>query len=347
MSSKPKVSTVNGGQQIGYTNIPSKKGKGKNKKKGGGATQMKKKGKNTKNVKMNPGRALVHKQTCSITDPFCPHAYGARLPGSGNVVTIPLTSRVITPLTTSTSLAKGFWFFPDWDYGFGSSTATDATNITSPVTLTKWPLSASKVADDYCAEGRVVSAGFIIRCSSIAANIQGTVWIVPAPRILANTVYTIPPVLTDPRVVVQNITKDMEIVVNCVRKSSEALNFGAALTGSGDQPAYQGWLVYLPPTSTTTIDLSIEMVVHMEGTLKQNQEDIVSLVSTNNTTVSTSGATVPISNRVSAAVPSVVAKSTGSAVSMFSSYVEQTAEKAIKSFVDDPITSIESLFALF
>lgn len=202
--------------------------------------------------------ALQHRHlVCGILDPFCPHAVGARLPGDSGVTTIPYTIRGTYSLSTTTANAVSFFFYPDWVYGLGYAAAV--SNVTTIPALAAWPVPAALPTLD----GRVVSAGFVVRNVSNAMAVEGTYYVVPMTRYTVTDTFTGAPLLLDPRARIVNATKSGDTAVVALRRGYGALDFHPALDGTGAQPDYQPWVVYFPPTSTVN-KYEIEMVVHIE-----------------------------------------------------------------------------------
>lgn len=203
---------------------------------------------------------LAH-SLCSVLDPFCPHAVGARLWGDGGIQTVALSAHQVITLATDDVNANAFFFYPDWNRGWGVAEAVSGT-LTFPL-LSQFTFG-SGTASSLCIEGRVVTAGFIIRNISPAMNVEGTYYVVPLPRYTATDTLSAPPALYDQRAEVVPATKSGETAVVSFRRGYGALDFHAALDGTGVQPDYQPWIVWFPPT-TTAQTYQIEMFVHIEG----------------------------------------------------------------------------------
>jgi len=194
---------------------------------------------------------------CSVLDPFCPHAVGAKLWGEGGIMTIPFTFRATVPLSTSTTNATSFFFYPDFVNGYG--TAVASSGVTTLPALSPWPVSSPASGTD----GRLVTAGFVIRNISNAMTVEGSYQVVPMTRYTVADAFTGSPLILDPRSRIVNATKAGETAVVSFRRGFGALDFHPALDGTGVQPDYQPWLVYFPATSAVN-KYEIELVVHTE-----------------------------------------------------------------------------------
>lgn len=264
--------------------------------------------------------ALAH-SACSILDPFCVHAYGARLAGDAGQPTITVSSHFTTQITTDTTNAKTFFFWPDWNLGYG--TATAAAGVTTTPSLTAFPIgtSGSTVAN-YLNDARVTSAGFIVRNTTAAMSVMGSYIVVPLQRCVVGGTFTGTPALADPRAVVIQATKSAETAVVCLRRGYGALDFHAALDGTLTQPDYGVWAVYLPATSTAQT-YEIECFVHVEGVLNLGQENILSFLAPQGGHASQ--ASLSLADKISSKIPQVVSSAAGSAAKVMTKAIEDRA----------------------
>lgn len=78
-------------------------------------------------------RAAIAKQSgtaalCAITDPFCKHAVGAKLPDGSPGNSLTSSARGFVTMVTSASAGySGFWFNPN-NAGYSTYTSTTASN---------------------------------------------------------------------------------------------------------------------------------------------------------------------------------------------------------------------------
>jgi hypothetical protein len=115
-----------------------------------------------------------HVMACSILDPFCVHARGAKHP-DGSLATISLPLKGVVPLTGySTSGGLKYTFIPNpvrcqmtWSQGAGLT-------WNSPVGLTPSPFFNS-LLDTYAKEIRITSFGVVVRCIMTATTAKGSV----------------------------------------------------------------------------------------------------------------------------------------------------------------------------
>lgn len=109
---------------------------------------------------------------CSITDPFCSVAMGARIP-DGQARTFTATGRGQFALSTAASGGVACAaLVPLAPYGYATSSIT-AFPYTVPAWTTYATLGAGTLFNTYADRVRVVSAGFILRATQSANNAQG------------------------------------------------------------------------------------------------------------------------------------------------------------------------------
>lgn len=258
-------------------------------------------------------------QLCSVLDPFCKHAQGARLWGDSGALTIPLTWRGVASFQSTQTNARVWFFYPDVYYGYGQTTA--AAGVTTLPSLNTWPTSTAQVS------ARVVSAGFVLRCTSNAMTVEGSVYIVPISRYTVGDTFTGTPTMLDSRALIVPATKDMEIAVGCVRRGSGAYDFHYYLDGTNnEQPDYQCWMLYFPPT-VATVNYEIEMVVHIESNPTLSQQSIFTAGN------ATAGSRVPqslapIADKVSGQLTQAVATTAGKAAESFGKQAATLAFRA-------------------
>lgn len=275
-----------------------------------------------KNMRRLPPQ--LHAQVCSMLDPFCPHAYGARLGGQARNNSVTLTSRQVVTLTSDTAQSTAFVFWPDWKNGYSLITAV-AGNFTIPA-LTAFAIGSGSSASTYGTEGRVVSAGFVVRCATKAVDVAGSIYIVPQQRMKVTDVITSTPDLSDPRTKLIAATKDMEIAVAALRRGYGALDYHEALDGTSDLPDYQTWWVILPANATTQT-YHIEYIVHTEVLLNNNQTALLALTSGKGPSTNNAGSSLArqIADNASERVKEVVVSATGGAVKTLSRWIAKEA----------------------
>lgn len=145
------------------------------------------------------GAAVLTRQICSITDPFCPAAKGAKFPDSGATNTLAWQSESYLTLTTDASGRAAAFCSPD--PGSYVSVATAYTGSTgNAVNLASTPLPAPNFSN-FTATGfcnfRVVSHGVQIRGIMSQMNSQGTLGIVALPAALGQIVVGTTPTSID------------------------------------------------------------------------------------------------------------------------------------------------------
>lgn len=303
----------------------------------GGGARRKSRRRPSKSRRKRPGpqRALVARpqlnmadveRTCSILDPFCPAAVGARLSGDGGIYTIPMSSHWVASVTTNTAQAVAFIFYPDWNYGYAITTAVAGT-FTFPA-LSKWPIGGGGYTDDYMIEGRVVSAGFIVRNTSQAMTVSNSYLILPLNRVtVTDTMSSTTLSFADPRTQLIQATKSGETAVVSLRRGSGALDFHTALDGTGAQPDYQPWMVMFQPTPAGTNTYEIECFIHTEGVLKTTKQEIQNFVTSKGASVSPK--VRDAADNAASKMTQVITKSAGNAATAFGKEVAKQAFSAL------------------
>lgn len=109
-------------------------------------------------------------RVCSITDPFCVHAIGAKYPDSSSVPTLPFTFRGRYTASTNAAGNVGFLLLPGFDYQFASDTV-----VTTPPTIVPTNLLTLAAITFVPSQYRIVTAGLRLRCIAPALTAQGMV----------------------------------------------------------------------------------------------------------------------------------------------------------------------------
>lgn len=113
-------------------------------------------------------------QICSLHDPFCPRAVGAKIP-DGQSNTLTTTSRGFINFTTgATGGLAAIVIAPLGPQGYStlSPTSFPVTSSTTPQ-FSNMASSPASLFDSYADKVRTVSAGFILRATQSANNAQG------------------------------------------------------------------------------------------------------------------------------------------------------------------------------
>lgn len=124
------------------------------------------------NVPRSPPNRELISQVCGITDPFCPHAVGAKYPDASSVRTLPYTRKLRYVLSTDASGYANIFINPQYSY-YPYST----NNVYTGNTITSWNhfTSYSTIAGVH--GYRIVSAGYILRHIVSPLNSAGMVHI--------------------------------------------------------------------------------------------------------------------------------------------------------------------------
>lgn len=253
---------------------------------------------------------LVH-DACSLLDPFCKHAYGARGPNVAGATTIPLTARSFVALSTSTAEATSFFLYPHWNQGYKSNVVS-VGGVTTIPTPDQISIGGSTPAV-YLINGRLNSCGIIIRNTTKNLDVAGTILCTPLARYSAADTFSGPPFMQDPNSFSAAATKNMEIAIVPRRRGAESYLFSPN-TIPTDQPEFQPWVCYFPPTSVVNT-YEIEVVFHVEGYPLLTQQILVAASSGRNKSASPQA--VSIVDRIGSMVPSSIRSTAGNAATEF------------------------------
>ncbi len=127
-----------------------------------------------------PGISLPHQSiklkeaVCSITNPFCPEAYGAKIPDGNGARTVTAAGRGTFNLTTGATggFAVGILGVGNLSYSTHSPTTMPLTTATGQE-INYSGLTGGSIFATYGDRYRVVSCGFTVRCTQSANNAQG------------------------------------------------------------------------------------------------------------------------------------------------------------------------------
>jgi len=172
------------GETITIETYPPK-AKGKKPKKN--SKPKKKSGKKKSNMnagnKSNAKMAMV-RQVCSITDPFCPAAKGARFPDGTGGNSIAFQMRGVVNITTGTASGSStgaaiYVIAPGAYYGLLNGASFSGSTWTMNGTYAAF--TPNSLLANNAAKARVVSAGAIVRGTCSMSNAQGQVYMSEAP----------------------------------------------------------------------------------------------------------------------------------------------------------------------
>lgn len=137
------------------------------------------------NLNKKPGGAV--QKICSLTDPFCEHAKGAKWPDGNGASTMVAQVRGHISVPTSANGRALVHVSPEFAYSFTSATDTGA-NFTISATTFATPGNAP--LSTYLNEYRIVSAGLVIRNMPTAFTTQGFIQVTRMARfpVLGSTV---------------------------------------------------------------------------------------------------------------------------------------------------------------
>jgi hypothetical protein len=207
-----------------------------------------------------PITGLIHSKfahkICGLTDPFCPHAMGAKYPDDSSNRTLPLTHRSMFTLTTDGNGQVAAIWSPSW-----SNEPIAHPSARTGSTVTAWaPFDAQGLLSGVV-KYRIVSSGFILRGVSAPLYTQGTLFL----RSYAADRSALTPVeLTSFNATYTKSTPLRDIhEVSFVTQHNSALPqtfYGISSTAVGYNPA----TIFVTGGPANTEVLTLEAVVHYE-----------------------------------------------------------------------------------
>nr|WRQ65160.1 hypothetical protein [Tolivirales sp.] len=215
-------------------------------------------------------RALVE-SVCSVVDPFCPHAFGAKAFDISNARTVPFTTRFLTSFTADSSGNGAMFISPYAHYQITLGTLSgSAFTVANSSYALGAPLPG--VADKY----RLVSMGVIIRCVGSVLNRSGAVYV----RLFGTSTTSLSPV--DLRTF--NANECYEYPITAGADPIYVVNRKISLTADQFSPvdtetsfvnfADNGWSNIFVSTygaEASKIALEIECIYHWELIIKDDQ----------------------------------------------------------------------------
>jgi len=249
----------------------AKKGKGKNKVKATEVVIKTQVAKTTKKSKKNKGKgkkgmraSMSHnmERICSLVDPFCPSAFGAKLQDAWSARTSTYQVRVIGSITTNAGGATSFLLAPDpSEYLVGLSTGA-GTTLTIPGNLTA-PDTA--FTSSVFAKARVVSAGFhyIPVLASSTASGTAIVTEIEDTNFVLGSGYVCPDFKVGTALAIRNIRD--EFCNNCRPMNPDADKF-QAFQGAGVRTSCWSGLYFQFNGPVSTTIGSYEVIVNFECT---------------------------------------------------------------------------------
>lgn len=127
-----------------------------------------------KSNKPKKGNAVSNqliRQVCSITDPFCSVAKGARWPDSSQTPSLPFQMHAMIPMTSDAGGLASILFIPGWEFNYAVATGYSGSSwtFTTMANMNASTLSPNRV--------RLVSAGVRLYCPTPPLTTAGLVYI--------------------------------------------------------------------------------------------------------------------------------------------------------------------------
>lgn len=127
--------------------------------------------KSNKPKKNNAVSNQLIKQVCSITDPFCAVARGARWPDSSQTPSLPFQMHAMVPLTTDANGTRSLAFIPGWFFNYATNTSVSGSNYVFDIMSN---MNSSTLMPNNV---RLISAGLKLHCPTPSLTTQGLVYI--------------------------------------------------------------------------------------------------------------------------------------------------------------------------
>lgn len=129
-----------------------------------------------------------HKLLCGITDPFCVHARGAKLPDESSVPTFPWQFKTLVPVSTGAGNAASGLICANNNFGYRTSTlAPTADGAITIAQLTNWTGAGAALTN--FAAGRIVSFGVVFHPTLDFSTSKGYVIFGEVPKLVSGTTF--------------------------------------------------------------------------------------------------------------------------------------------------------------
>jgi hypothetical protein len=271
---------------------------------------------------------------CKVTDPFCPASKGSKWPDgtASNTLTEQFRGQFYIPNPAGNSLTV---FSATAPFGLNNATVVGTTATLSAAALI---YKTASMLETYGASYRIVSFGIIFRCIASATSAAGTITLGTAPQPALSAVISLGQESYN-EVIVKAIQPGMEVSWISAPVGTGARDFVAPSTATTNLSA--DWMsCYCEIQGAGTNPVAAEWFMNVEFTSLASARALTSIATPN-----------PPKSTAAEQATSHVHTSLGSfvegGVKAVESAVANAASTALSSFMDDPLESLSSLFAMF
>lgn len=264
---------------------------------------------------------------CAVTDPFCPHAKGARWPDGNGASTMTYQGRGLRTFTTFSNGGQIFYVTPQINYQF----LTASSYLTGTYTmLSAYSQTGTSSLSSYASTARVVTSGIIIRNVLPALTAAGIMIVTRMGSMPAVSAAITAGDMVGNQITTYSIVAGMEIPIIFHPQGIDARDFKAANTSSTIVDGWDTIKVEIIGAPASTLTLSVEFITNVELTLAPSFNEISQFVST------TSVVSVPlqtVANKISKSVSEIAYDS----LKQFGSSVATKAATAVGSYFGGPV----------
>lgn len=257
---------------------------------------------------------------CSITDPFCVHAIGAKYPDSSSVPTLPFTFRGRWTGSTNAAGNCGFLLLPGYDYQY----ATDPT-VTTPPNIAPTNLTTFAAITFVPSQYRIVTAGLRIRCIAPSLTAQGMVRIRHYGNSTGTALASINASSFNAALTADIPLKDCLDVIIPIRRIGDNASLFTRTTDTNTSSTVAGWVspgwgavsVYIDGGPASLAALDVEVIFNYE--LRFSDGDTMNAVTT---------PSLPINNTVTQISSQITTGLKGGFFAGVEAFGKQIADKA-------------------
>lgn len=279
--------------------------------------------KKTPKVKKPKSRSIHHKILCSITDPFCVHARGAKLPDESTVPSFPWQFKTLFAVGVGGAGQANFIILANNYLGYHTAATTpSASGAITFANFTAWTGASTATANFQ--SGRIVSMGTTIYPTVSMSSAQGYLILKEIPSFTSGTTFTNGSTET-PNCRVVPVVPGRPISFIHRPQGPQSRLFNTFDSGSIDQEGFSSLHAELIGGPTSGSPLLVEVTVNLEVIPKQDNT-VVSKLAT---------PAAPHNPKVMAAQNAVMTKVGGfveGAKETVGAYLANAATSALESF---------------
>lgn len=274
---------------------------------------------------------------CSITDPFCPASKNSKWPDgtSGNTLTEQFRGN-LSPTTTATGEAC-VAFLPGVPFGYLASTVVTGSPPVATFAAAASTYKVTSLLATYGSLARIVSWGVIARCTASATNASGLLTFGTGSPPAVSSALSMGDELFD-EVVIKAIQPGLELTWISVPRGTGARDFTAQSTTTSGSFDWSCLTAFITGGGNVQAPINFEWFINVEFTSLPTARTLSAISQPNPPSIP---AAVTATSHVHATLGSIIE----GGVSVVEKKVADAASAALKTFSDDPLTSIASLFS--